>query len=75
MERHYFVLGFYKSVRKAQISYDRKKLKHTILLSEGYMGKFVKSNRNHEDNHISICLIRAFDAELVPASFVLQAFR
>ena len=75
MERHYFVLGFYKSVRKAQISYHRKKLKHTILLSEGYMGKFVKSNRNHADDNIISYFIKVFDAELVSANLLPQAFR
>ena len=54
---------------------QNNRLNCTILPSEGYMGKIVKSNRNHEDNHITICLIRAFDAGLVPASFVLRAFR
>ena len=54
---------------------QNNKLNCAILPSEGYMDKFVKSNRNHEDNNITICLIRVFDAELVPASFLLQAFR
>ncbi len=54
---------------------QNNRLNCTIVPSEGYMGKSVKSNRNHEDNNITICLIRVFDAELVPASFLLQAFR
>lgn len=69
--RHYSVAGFYKPIYFT----TEQQANCVILSSEEDMGKFVKSNRNHEDNNITICLIRVFDAELVPASFVLQAFR
>ena len=39
------------------------------------MGKFVKSNRNHEDDNIISYFIKVFDAELVSANLLPQAFR